>query len=53
MIFLVRHGQTLFNAEGRLQGRLDSPLSETGVRQAQTQGALIRSLVAGETDSYM
>jgi probable phosphoglycerate mutase len=51
MILLVSHGQTLFNAEGRLQGRLDSPLSAAGIRHAQAQGALIRSLI-GEPDDY-
>ena|SRR5687768_12904651 len=34
MLVLVRHGQTQANAEGRLQGRLDVPLSELGRRQA-------------------
>ena len=34
MLYLVRHGQTSFNAERRLQGQLDIPLSEEGVRQA-------------------
>lgn len=53
MILLVRHGQTLFNAEARLQGRLDSPLTDAGVRHAQSQGVLIRSLVGDEADTYM
>jgi broad specificity phosphatase PhoE len=29
----LRHGQTEFNASGRIQGQLDSPLSELGYRQ--------------------
>ena len=33
--FLVRHGETLFNHEGRVQGWLDVPLSENGLRQAE------------------
>jgi probable phosphoglycerate mutase len=52
MILLVRHGQTLFNAEGRLQGRLDSPLCDAGVRHAQSQGALIRSLIENDAGNY-
>ncbi len=34
MLILVRHGQTLTNAEGRLLGRADPPLTELGERQA-------------------
>ena len=34
MIALVRHGQTELNRTGRLQGRLDVPLSALGVAQA-------------------
>jgi probable phosphoglycerate mutase len=45
MILLVRHGQTLFNAEGRLQGRLDSPLSEAGLRHARSLGTIIKALI--------
>lgn len=41
MIYLVRHGQTEFNLEGRLQGQSDSPLTEFGRRQARHCGALI------------
>lgn len=33
-LFLLRHGQTRWNVEGRLQGRLDSPLTELGRQQA-------------------
>lgn len=36
MIFLVRHGETEFNAKGIYQGRrLDSPLTSTGEQQAR------------------
>lgn len=34
-LYLVRHGQTTFNAEGRIQGWLDVPLDATGQIQAQ------------------
>lgn len=33
-LILVRHGQTAVNAEGRLQGRIDAPLTDLGHRQA-------------------
>lgn len=38
-ILLVRHGESEANAEGRLQGRLDLPLSERGRAQARQLGA--------------
>lgn len=48
MIYLTRHGQTLFNVEGRLQGKLDSPLSDEGRRQARAQGRMLRRLTEGK-----
>ncbi|HQU66713.1 MAG TPA: histidine phosphatase family protein [Albidovulum sp.] len=45
MIYLLRHGQTEFNLEGRLQGQLDSPLTDFGRDQARACGALIASEV--------
>jgi probable phosphoglycerate mutase len=33
-IILVRHGQSTWNAEGRLQGQADPPLSKLGRREA-------------------
>ncbi|MGH6958038.1 MAG: histidine phosphatase family protein [Caulobacteraceae bacterium] len=40
-ILLVRHCQSQANAEGRIEGRGDSPLSEEGLRQAEAVAALI------------
>ncbi|MEX3747117.1 histidine phosphatase family protein [Lysinibacillus xylanilyticus] len=33
--YLVRHGETMWNKEHRLQGWLDSPLSENGISNAK------------------
>lgn len=34
-IYLVRHGQTLFNVHHKIQGTCDSPLTELGIEQAK------------------
>jgi probable phosphoglycerate mutase len=46
MIYLVRHGRTEFNAEGRFQGHCDSPLTPLGVQQAEGYGQLLKGLIA-------
>lgn len=38
-LYLMRHGQTLFNVLKRKQGWCDSPLTETGIEQARRAGA--------------
>ena len=44
-IFVLRHGETQWNTELRLQGTLDSPLTERGLLQARAMGeALARAL---------
>lgn len=43
-LYLMRHGQTEWNAQGRMQGRLDSPLTPLGVAQARRQAWLLRDL---------
>ncbi|WP_075794600.1 histidine phosphatase family protein [Massilia putida] len=43
-ILLIRHGETAWNAERRLQGHLDIPLNDEGERQA----ALLASALATE-----
>lgn len=48
MIILIRHGQTQFNRDKRLQGRLDSPLTAEGLEQARRMGRLVKGLVDPE-----
>ena len=33
--YFVRHGKTLFNLKGRMQGWCDSPLLDEGIQQAK------------------
>ena len=41
-VLFLRHGQTEWNAEGRMQDHLDSPLTEKGLRQAQRQNEILQ-----------
>lgn len=41
-LYLVRHGETLFNVKGLIQGWCDSPLTELGWEQARRAGAYLR-----------
>ncbi len=45
MIFLIRHGQTEFNLQGRLQGRRDSPLTPQGEAQAKRMAACLQAFI--------
>ena len=41
-LLLIRHGQSLWNAENRFTGWVDSPLSERGIQEAIKAGRLIK-----------
>ncbi|WP_288473702.1 2,3-diphosphoglycerate-dependent phosphoglycerate mutase GpmB [uncultured Pantoea sp.] len=43
-VYLVRHGETVWNAERRIQGQSDSPLTEKGEQQARQVGERVKQL---------
>ncbi|VEG25646.1 histidine phosphatase family protein [Actinomyces howellii] len=43
-LVLWRHGQTDYNAQGRIQGRVDIPLNEAGLAQARAAAPAIEGL---------
>ncbi|MEO8101363.1 MAG: histidine phosphatase family protein [Betaproteobacteria bacterium] len=52
-LILIRHGETLWNREGRIQGHLDSALTSDGIAQAEAcarrlQGESIDHVIASD-----
>ncbi len=41
MLILVRHGESTGNADGLLLGRIDAPLTDRGLAQAESVGPLV------------
>lgn len=41
--YIVRHGETMFNVKGRIQGWCDSPLTKLGVSQAKELGKKLKN----------
>jgi probable phosphoglycerate mutase len=51
IIYYVRHGQTEWNADRRLQGGRDVPLNDAGRAEARRSGEILRALLARESRS--
>lgn len=49
-LYFIRHGETDWNAEGRLQGQRDIPLNDVGRVQAEETGAILARLEARYED---
>ncbi|AXS39577.1 histidine phosphatase family protein [Breoghania sp. L-A4] len=45
-LIFIRHGETAWNAEGRLQGQRDIPLNDLGRDQARRNGRVLKSYLA-------
>ena len=46
MLYYIRHGETSWNAAGRLQGAQDTALNDLGRTQATTSGHILSDLLA-------
>ena len=53
MIYIVRHGQTAWNLQGRKQGRKDSPLTLKGVEQAKDVSKILNNSIKNVVKSKM
>lgn len=52
-IYLVRHGETEWNSQGRFQGQLDSPLTRNGRDQAHEVGYRLAKVIAKHASLQM
>jgi broad specificity phosphatase PhoE len=43
LVYFVRHGETDYNAVNRIQGQINIPLNEAGLRQAECAGERLKS----------
>ncbi|PCH78179.1 MAG: phosphoglycerate mutase, partial [Flavobacteriaceae bacterium] len=43
-LYILRHGETEWNQQGRFQGRKDSALTANGIAQAMKQKALLAKI---------
>ena len=50
VIYVIRHGETIWNATGRRQGHRDSPLTLTGFAQARAVGRGLAGALASEAE---
>ena len=43
-LYIIRHGETVWNTEGRLQGKADIELNENGIRLARVTAEAMRDI---------
>ena len=44
LLYIIRHGETDYNAKGVLQGRMDAPLNESGRSLAAIVGRAMKGI---------
>jgi probable phosphoglycerate mutase len=49
LLYYIRHGETDWNREARLQGQRDIPINATGRAQARACGEILKELFARDS----
>ncbi|MEX6508291.1 histidine phosphatase family protein [Jiella sp. M17.18] len=52
LLYLCRHGQTTWNADGRLQGQEDVPLNTLGRHQARRNGRYLKNVLGERAKDF-
>lgn len=52
-IWFIRHGETYWNAERRVQGQLESELTPRGIEQAHAQARLMRRILESNPPCFV
>ena len=51
-VYVIRHGQTNFNAQIRFQGSMDIPLNDVGKGQASRNGKKLREIIGASAAKF-
>ena len=51
LLYYIRHGETDWNRESRLQGQREVPINANGRAQARACGEILRDLIAREAET--